>query len=251
MLELIDRFKFGIIAVFLCYVFIFVYTNSVTYVYIEPVEPFIDYAKIEDPDEVIQITPDNIEVPNDYDLNALNMSQNAHDDRKESYEQYSDRRSPQQIAQDIKSLEAQMKKEAGGSAERARLQQLIDQRKEDQRNAAENQTDGATTDPQSQTKYAGATMVYYDLNGRKAHNDNDWYVRNPGYTCEGSGVVIIDVKANKDGEVVSATYNAGASKNASSCMIGKALKYAKMSRFAYSSVSSHQTGYIKYTFVAE
>lgn len=252
MLEFLDRYKFGVVAVFATYMIIFVYSNAATYTYTPPTKPFLDQAQIIQ-EEDQEITPDDVEVPPDFDYSAdvKNMSQNVRDKRNASYENYSENRSSEQIAQDIKNLETQMKDQSGGSAKRAELQKLIDQRKAQQEQAdrkAQNNPDSNL--PTSENKYAGLTMVSYDLNGRNAHNNNDWYVRNPGYTCDGSnGVVIIDVKANANGDVVSAQYNAGTSKGANQCMISKALEYAKKSRFMASSKSSQQTGYIKYTFV--
>ena len=217
-----------------------------------PPEPFLDQARIIQEDEE-QITPEDVEVPPDFDFNAdvKNMSQNVHDERDASFEDYSENRSPEQIAKDIKALEAQMKNEAGGSARRAQLQDLIDQRKE-QKEIAENAktTNSQSNLPTSDNKFAGQTMVSYDLNGRKAHNNNDWFVRNPGYTCNGSnGVVVVNVRVNSNGDVTSASYDERASNRANECMISQALKYAKKSRFMSSSQSKHQTGYIKYTFV--
>lgn len=252
MLEVIDRYKFGIVAAFTCYAAIFVYTNVVTYDYPIPVEPFINQTKIEDVEEVLEIEPEDIEVPPDYNMvDVKNMSQNVHDDRQASYENYSENRTPEQVANDIKQLEAQMRQDAGGAEERAKLQKLIDQRKKEQQvmqnNSQNNSSENLTTAP---NKYAGQTMVSWDLNGRKAHQNNDYYVRNPGYRCDrANGIVIIDVKTNANGDVTSASYNEGASRNATPCMVDHALQYAKMSRFEYSSDGSKQTGYIKYTFV--
>ncbi|GAB5418054.1 MAG: hypothetical protein Crog4KO_31340 [Crocinitomicaceae bacterium] len=251
MLQLLDRYKFGVVAVFATYMVIFVYSNAATFTYTPPTEPFLDQAQIIDEDDE-EITPDDVEVPPDFEFNsdAKNMSQNVHDERDASLKQYSENRSPEQIAKDIKALEAQMKDESGGSAKRAALQKLIDQRKAEKKAVESAATDGASNLPASENKYAGTTMVSYDLNGRKAHNNNDWFVRNPGYTCDGSnGVVVVNVKANKAGDVISAQYNESASRGASQCMINQALAYAKKSRFMASSESKHQTGYIKYTFV--
>ena len=252
MLDVFDRYKFGIIAAFTTYVAIFMYTNIVTYDYIIPIEPFTEHARILDKEEVLEITPDNIEIPPDYSMDDVkNMSQNVHDNREASYEDFSENRTPEQIAQDIKNLEAQIKQEAGGSADRAELQKLIDQRKKEQELAAQNKkNDNSESGATSNKKYAGTTMVSWDLNGRKAYQNNDWYVRNPGYTCDAAnGVVVVNVKTNANGNVIWAEVNEGASRNTTACMKRQALEYAKKSRFEYSSDGGKQTGYIKYTFI--
>lgn len=251
MLEILDRYKFGIVAVFATYMVIFVYSNATTFTYIPPVQPFLDQARIID-EEDQEITPDDIEVPPDMDFSSdvKNMSQNMHDQRDASYDNYSENRSPEQIANDIKALEAQMKSEAGGSAKQAELRRLIEQRKEQKKLAEQAKNDGNDSNlPAAANKYAGATLVSWDLHGRKALNNDDSNIGKPGYTCNSSGIVVIDVKTNLNGNVISAKYNASASRGANQCMINNSLRYAKKSRFAPSNEAKHQTGYIKYTFV--
>jgi hypothetical protein len=94
-------------------------------------------------------------------------------------------------------------------------------------------------------------MVDWDLSNRKPHNNNSYYVRNPGYTCNenANGIVVVNVRANKNGDIIAATYDETKSSNATTCMIENAIKYAKLSRFEYSTQTNQQTGYIKYTFV--
>lgn len=254
MLEALDKYKFGIVAVFATYMLIFVYSNATTFTYIEEPEPFLGQTRIEDKEEILEIIPDKIEVPTDYDVNQdiKNLAQSKNDKRERSYEDYGPPKSSDQIAQDIKALEAQMKQAAGGSEARAAIQQKIDQRKAQQKAAKEAERNNPTpTNSGSENAYAGFTMVEWDLGDRLAHNNNREAIRNPGYTCgdRANGIVIVDVKTNNNGDVISAKYNAARSKNATSCMIERAVKYAQMSRFEYSTKPNEQTGYIKYTFV--
>ncbi len=248
MLEVIDKYKFGIVAAFACYLFIFSYTNIITYDNYHVIEPFTDHANIEkeSQDEILEITPENIEIPNDFDLNVKNIAQDVNDDREASMTDYSPNMSPAEIEQQIKALEAQMRQEAGGAEERARLEGLIEERKKDREAAERNATaqpNNAT--PTSTKKYSGQTIVDWDLNGRKGN-----YIPIPAYTCDAAnGVVVVNVKTNANGDVISATHNASASKNETSCMIRKALEYARKSRFEYSTKADQQSGYIKYTFI--
>jgi len=97
-------------------------------------------------------------------------------------------------------------------------------------------------------------MVDWELSSRNPHQNNNWYVRNPGYTCGyGSvGRVTILIKVNQGGSVTLATYDASQSNGANSCMIEQALKYAKLSRFDYSGgAPSMQQGRITYTFISQ
>jgi len=252
MLEVIDKYKFGIIAAFICYLSIFTYTNLTTYDHYTLIEPFTDTANIEkeSKDEILEIIPEDIEIPKDFDMDVKNISQNARDDREASKTNYSQNMSPAQMQQQIKALEQQMKDEAGGSKERARLAGLIADRKKEQENASKNTDPAPTNGSGTAKKYKGSTMVSWDLNGRKAFNNTDSYVSNPGYTCDAAnGVVVVNVKTNLNGDVIKAEYNAGASKNATSCMIRQAVEYAETSRFEYSTDTGRQSGYIKYTFI--
>lgn len=253
MLEALDRYKFGLLAVVMVYLVIFVYSKSATFDYIIKHEPFLAETTIEDKEEILEITPDDIEVPQDFDYNAevKNIAQSKNDQRESSMTDYGPPKSSAEIAQDIKALEAQMKSEAGGSAERAKLQRLIDQRKEQQILAQQTENNSTPTSNGSDKKYGGFTMVEWDLDDRMAHNNNSEAIRNPGYTCDDkrNGVVVVDVKTNHNGNVISAKYNPSRSQGASNCMIQQAVKYAKLSRFEYSTKASEQTGYIKYTFV--
>ncbi len=253
MLQALDKYKFGLLAVVLTYMIILMYTNTATFDYIIQRDPFLAETTIEDKEEILEITPDDIEVPEDFNYNAdvKNIAQSKNDQRESSYDDYGPPKSSEEIAQDIKNLEAQMKTEAGGSAERAKIQRLIDQRKEQQEQVKKAENNSTPSTPGSDKKYAGFTMVEWDLGNRLAHNNNIEAIRNPGYTCGdgANGVVVVDVKTNHNGNVISAKYNPSRSRGATSCMIEKAVKYAKLSRFEYSNKASEQTGYIKYTFV--
>jgi hypothetical protein len=252
MLEAIDKYKFGILAAFATYIGIFMYTNMQTYTTYFEIEPFNESAYIA-PEEEFQLTPENIQVPPNYDQEVLNIGRNMHDDRERSSEEYYENQSPEQIAADVRALEQQMRNEAGGSEERQRLQERIDQRKRDQELAAQNQSQNGTTPTEGgDTQADGYTMVNWDLGGRDAFQKNKWHVRNPGYKCyNANGTIVIHVKVNANGDVTSAVYSESESSGVTSCMITEALKYAKKSRFEYSSGSKGSSGKIFYTFVSK
>jgi len=104
----------------------------------------------------------------------------------------------------------------------------------------------------AKTVYAGNVMVSWSLSQRTAHLNNNWYVRNPGYTCGqgSSGKITVQIKVNQNGSVIDAIVLS--SGGASDCMTQQAIKYAKLSRFNYSSTAStSQVGTITYTFVSQ
>ena len=97
-------------------------------------------------------------------------------------------------------------------------------------------------------------MVDFFLPGRTAYDNNNWHIRNPGYTCGfgSSGTVVINVKVNLNGRVLKITYDSSQSSNATDCMIEQAKKYAQMSRFNFSGeASDEQSGYIRYQFISQ
>ena len=102
------------------------------------------------------------------------------------------------------------------------------------------------------TAYSGNVMVDWLLKGRTPHQNDNWWIRNPGYTCGygSSGRVTVHIKVNQNGDVVSVVPVATAGSN--KCMIEQALSYARKSRFNYSSsATSQQEGTITYTFISQ
>jgi len=90
-------------------------------------------------------------------------------------------------------------------------------------------------------------MVSFDLDNRKAHS-----LPRPGYTCNSSGTVVVNIKVDKSGEVKSADFNSALSSSADECMVEKAIRYAKKSRFNLNSNSPMlQSGTITYKFVSK
>ena len=132
---------------------------------------------------------------------------------------------------------------------------MMEKRKQEEQNKKNIQRDdNSNPGTGGNTAYKGAVMVDFNVPGHTAYKNNNWYVRNPGYTCPAgsNGTVTMVVKVNQAGNVTSATYDASQSAGANSCMIEKAKKYAMMSRFNYAaSAASSQTGRITYKFVTK
>lgn len=250
MLYFIDRHKFGILAAITVYIAIFMYMQFETFDSTFEIKPYNQTARVET-EEPIELTPENVEVSDDYASEVLNMVNNIKDNRKTSEDKYFENQTPAQAAASIKELEAQMKNEAGGADERKKLAGLIAERKEKERLDAEKRlNENVIPTKGGDVKAKGETMVSFDLGGRDAFQNNKYYVRNPGYKCDnGSRVtVVVDIKVDASGNVISAVINAGKSSVSSGCEISEALKYAKMSRFEYKA-SGNGSGWIKYIFM--
>ena len=96
-------------------------------------------------------------------------------------------------------------------------------------------------------------MVEWRLDGRTAFENNNWWVRNPGYTCGygASGKVVIKISVDQSGKVLQAVYDANASSGANPCMIEQAQLYAKKSKFNYMESAKQQAGVIIYRFISQ
>ena len=103
----------------------------------------------------------------------------------------------------------------------------------------------------SDFKYEGNVMVQWKMDGRTPHNNNSWYVRNPGYMCglEEDGLLYLDVTVNDFGNVIDVKINKEKSTNTNPCIIKYGVEYARMSRFSPS--NNKQKGYIIYKFISQ
>lgn len=155
--------------------------------------------------------------------------------------------------QSIYDFERQLKESTGGNAERERIQKEWDERKRQRENKEKQKpaiTGGNGGVAGTNSGVDGKTLVTWDLDGRKAHQNDDANVKIPGYTC-GKGInakVTVRVKVNANGDVIFAKSIAPEGTNP--CCVDKAEAYAKKSRFEYAS-KSLQEGTITYTFKSQ
>lgn len=260
MFDLLEKYKFGLLAALLAYVVIFAYFQIGTYdgpgV---PYSPFHDGPSLEIPEDEIELLPENIMLPANFDpSNIKNTARDENDKRQRSEDNYSvSEYTGNGGIQDATEYEKRMFEEAGGEAERAKIRAQIEARKkreaeeEKRRNASK---DDGTSTAGTANAAAGNVMVSFNVPKHTAHQGNDWYVRNPGYKCGvgASGRVMILVKVDQSGKVLSATYDESQSSGATFCMISEAKKYALMSRFNYApDAAKTQSGWISYTFISQ
>jgi outer membrane biosynthesis protein TonB len=247
----IDRHIFGIIAVVAAYVGVFIYFQLETYTEFVPITSFFDGAKIEIPEENIELKPENLEIPADFSAADIkNMGRDQNDKREKSKDKWSENQSTDDVEKSVKDFEKKLFSDASGVAERKRIEEEMNKRKNDPKNTKTNPDKTKTNTNGGNKAYSGDVMVEWNL--RSPHQNNNWYVRNPGYTCGygSSGKVLVQIKVNQNGDVLSAVV--GSSSSANACMLEQAVKYAKMSRFIYSSSAPKiQEGSITYTFIAQ
>lgn len=250
LLEKIDKYKFGIVAALATYFLLFVYLQLPNVEYTYYVSPYLLDAEMEIPQDEIKLQPENIMV------NPRQMSQedvknavrDVNDKRERSDKNWSTNPSTQSAEDDVRDFEKKMFEEAGGDKERARIQQEMDKRKQDQQNKKNN-----TKQPNNQSQSGapnapkGAVLVDYDLKGR-----NKNYLPAPGYMCDqgATGTITVRVKVEQSGYVSDAKFEPSMSTSSNGCMVQYALEFARKSRFNYSGTApAMQDGFIIYKFV--
>lgn len=252
MLLFIDRYKLGILSAFSLYIAFFIYLEMQTYTRYFPIIPFNETPAVAiQPDELI-LTPEQIEIQqNASDSELKNISRDQNDSRERSNENWQENKSAGEIEQSIKDYEKSLFEAAGGETKRATILKEMEQRKEEQKNQPIVSNKKGTNLGEN-TVYAGNVMVSWSLTKRTAYQNNNWFVRNPGYTCGqgSSGKITVQIKVNQNGSVIDAIVLS--SGGASDCMTQQAIKYAKLSRFNYSNTAAtSQVGTITYTFVSQ
>ena len=174
-----------------------------------------------------------------------NIARDANDTRERSYENYSTNKTDidEAVLQDAKALEAQLFEEAAANNKNVSPSEpsidITNKNKKTEDKPKNNTTGGADN------AFAGEVMIDYNLNGRKAYA-----LPNPGYTCNTSGTIVVQIKVDGSGAVKDTKFLSNVSAGATECLIQRALRYAKKSRFDFKSGASIQTGTITYKFIS-
>jgi TonB family protein len=255
-LHILERYQYGIIAAIAIYIGCFIYLEMETYTRYFDVKPFFEENQVEIESEFIEIPPESIVIDMKTSQGEVkNMSRSMQDTRERSLENWTQNQasgSSKSAEQKVRDYEKSLFEQAGGASERQRIQKEMDLRKNQQNNAVNTTKVTATTTNGGKTAYAGNVMVDWSLPNRMPHQNNNWFVRNPGYTCGygASGKVTVKIVVNQNGDVTNAVPIEKST--ASECMIEQAVKYAKLSRFNYAgNDSKSQNGTITYTFVSQ
>lgn len=257
-LDLVDRYKFSIVAVLLAYTGMFMYLQLTEIPEYHEIDSFRDRVRIDQEVDEIELTSENLEIAPQYETGKVtNTSRDMNDKRERSEEDYSASKETSDGEKSARETEQKYKDEARNSSYNKEVDEIIKERNKNKEKQKDNSKTNPKTDNSSNSgsKFApkGSVMVEYTFSSeRLAHQNNNWFVRNPGYTCgsNSSGRVVVDIKVGQDGRVVSAVYNGVESSSVNQCMQEQALKYAKISRFE-TSTNGIQSGKIFYTFVSQ
>jgi hypothetical protein len=239
MFIVIDRHKLGILAAFSVYILVFIFLEIITYQTYFPIQPFNDQPTISITTDELLITKENLQVEQD----SKNISKDQNDLREQSISDWQENKSDD-INQSIIDYEKSLHQDNVSKNDN------IVKESENDNNDLKPQT--LNTNNNVKTAYGGNVMVSWSLTERTAHLNNNWYVRNPGYTCDQDsyGKITIQIKVDQNGSVIYASVLEKG--DASQCMINQAIKYAKLSRFNYSiTATPNQIGTITYTFISQ
>ncbi len=255
MIHFIEKYRWGIIAAFAVFTGVFVYLQFEIYEQYWPVAPFTDQPEVSVQDEKeLMVTPEDLMIQQDQGMDDVkSISRNRDDQRKRSDENWSQNAPSEDGASKAKEYEKQLFQETGGEAKRQAIKEEMNKRQSDRSSTSNSRNSEQSSSQKSgNTAYSGNVMVDWSLKGRTPHQNDNWWIRNPGYTCGygSAGRVTVHIKVNQNGNVVSAVPVASAGSN--QCMIDQAVIYAKKSRFNYSgSASAQQEGTITYTFISQ
>lgn len=239
----------ALLACLVVYLFVFMYLQISSFPDYRQTKSFDTYSELVQED--VELTANNIESEDFSGGEVSSLSRDVNDQRASGSDDWSESTYEGDPEQNAKEIERQLFESTGERERREKLQDEYEARLEQLAKEPESKP---SNNEVSENQFSGNVMVEFKLSGRNAFKNDNWYVRNPGYTCgkNSNGLVVVQIKVNRNGNVVFAQVNSSLSNGASDCMLKKAIEYAKKSRFNYSSASAQtQSGLIKYRFVAQ
>ncbi|MFD1552843.1 hypothetical protein DNU06_08230 [Putridiphycobacter roseus] len=246
----IEKYRVAILGTVLFHILIFVVSSFSQVQNVSRMPP--QEIRIEIPLDDIEFDPamqeileQNEEVVPQENEKVANIASDANDSREKSYEDYST--NSEDLSEDAyesaKALEAAYFEEAAANnpANQIQAESHVQIKTKSDQIKVQDRTGGKS----GSKSYAGKVMISFNLEGRKAHS-----LPNPGYTCENTGTVVVEIKVDESGAVKDAKYRALGSYNATECLINRAVQYAAKARFDFKK-GGVQTGTIIYKFIGQ
>lgn len=252
--NVVDKYRYAILLAVVVHLVVWLFLLISTYETPMKLDSFAYSYKNKEIQEDIEFDPEDLILPEDYQMpdgsEVRNMVKDQNDSRTKTYDDkfYT---SSQSNSQSVEDYENQIKNELNAKHP-TKADDGSDNSENKQDNTKTSDKTDNNTSPTSNNAFAGRTMVEWSLSGRSPHNNNDYYVRNPGYTCGAvAGTITMRIKVDQNGDVISAKYDSNMSNSSNECMLRQAEKYALKSRFDYSSSNKSQEGTITYTFTRQ
>jgi hypothetical protein len=246
----IEKYRFAILGTLLVHIVVIVassFTQVQNVMRIPPQEISIEIPLEDidfDPEIEDVIMPEKELMPVQ---NLTNTASDANDIREKSFENYSTNKDEisEDVLEDAKALERQFFEEAAANNVANQTQQSSHVPIETKSQLIKTNADNSSVKSGGDKAFAGEVMISFNLAGRKAFS-----LPNPGYTCNSSGTIVIEIKVGGDGRIKSTNFLNNVSIGATDCLIERAMRYAGKSRFNSASNSS-QTGTITYKFMGQ
>lgn len=226
-LEFIERFKFSLIAVFLTYAFITIWSNwFVLETYIPPISTenevlaILNYSKEEQEDPIKNDADETASVADGQ--MATDVAANVTQEKTTYTNNFSKSQTDQEVWDELKAMEA---------AEFNNLSQdnpnLIDKSDVEDKNINPNLVN-EDADPNDKAGFGMDVVatVYYKLDDR-----NVLIEKKPSYLCKNEGTVRVNIKVNQKGQVVTAEIDESHTNTFNTCLREAAVEYAKLWKF--------------------
>ena len=110
---------------------------------------------------------------------------------------------------------------------------------------AQKRSDGNNSSQKTSTQSGGIdnSSITFSLRGRTAVS-----IPNPIYTCDVAGKIVINIRVNSQGRVISTDFNKASSSSTNECLIENAKNYASQAIFSELAGRESQLGTITYQF---
>ncbi|MFZ6052901.1 hypothetical protein [Halocola ammonii] len=198
----------------------------------------VDREQVPDLEELLELHQE--EGPEVRNVIANRQSEQSQEVR--SYNRMSEEQMQEEINERLKNLEQQtieeQRKQGKGFDEEKFQQEKVEESEIEEDYSYINK---------NETSYSNAT-VEYDLADRDALK-----LEVPAYTCMGSGVVVIDIDVDREGNIVSTSINEAQTRTSQECHREQALKFAQERSLFYNKIDAprRQSGTITYRFLAQ
>ncbi len=241
----LEKHKYGLLASFATYMFIFIYLHLQSYNEKYEIENYsAQNLRDSKTDEEVSINMENIKLASySQKDNSINTVKNLNDQRTESETDWSE---DYPIELDRQNYKVEDDQELNASKEHLReIQNSVEERNNKVKlNEKEDNTQKTPT-VSSSSSVKGSVLVSYNVPNRKSIR-----LSIPGYSCKSAGRIAIKVTVDMYGDVINAKFDASQSSSNEPCMVELAKNFAKQkSRFNKSSKSD--SGWIYYTFEAQ
>jgi TonB family protein len=248
MWDYVVKYKWAFIGTFFLHVGVAVYMNLMPVErHLPPMGRLEQFPIVLEEDVKIAELDPNMQPPENSNEKVKNETANESDKVGESDKKYDARNFKNldnDVEKDIREYEKNAFNDFASTHDHA---VAVNDNEKDKKIDKKNNNPNNNGDETSKVRSAGRVDGSYDFAGR-AHE----VFAKPAYVCKGSGKVVLRVKLNTSGKVISAEIDQAKSSYTEDCMGENAVKYTKKCKFeASTKYGDPQSGTITYTYVAQ